>query len=106
MGAHTGATSRYPVDVTSKAADGRGSTGEYRLLYKYLHDRFADRVVLTFSEIESVVGFALPAAAFVDLGWWLAGTTGERTPQSDAWMSAERTAKVNLTARNVHFERA
>ena len=64
MGAHTGATSRYPVDVTSKAADGRGSTGEYRLLYKYLHDRFADRVVLTFSEIESLIGFALPAAAF------------------------------------------
>jgi hypothetical protein len=92
--------------VTGKMVDGRGSTGEYRALYKYLHARFADRVVLTFSEIESVVGFALPAAAFVDLGWWLAGTTGDRTPQAEAWMSAERTAKVNLAARNVLFERA
>ena len=92
--------------VAGKVVDGSGSTGEYRLLYKYLHDRYADRVVLTFGEIESLIGFALPAAAFVDLGWWLAGTTGERTPQSDAWMSAERTAKVNLSARNVHFERA
>ena len=94
------------MEVAGKNVDGSGSSGEYKLLYKYLHDRYADRVVLTFSEIESLIGFALPAAAFVDLGWWLAGTTGERTPQSDAWMSAERTAKVNLTARNVHFERA
>jgi len=91
--------------MQDKAADARGSTGEYRLLYKYLHDRFADRVVLTFSEIESVIGFALPAAAFVDLGWWMPLNPGERTPQSDAWTSAERTAKVNLTARSVLFER-
>ena len=92
--------------VAGKVVDGSGSTGEYRLLYKYLHDRYADRVVLTFSEIESVVGFALPAAAFVDPAWWLASTTGERTPQSDAWISAERTAKANLPARSVLFERA
>lgn len=85
--------------------DARGSSGEYRLLYQYLHDRFADRVVLTFSEIESVVGFSLPPAAFVDPAWWRPGATGDRTPQSDAWISAERTATVNLSARSVLFER-
>ena len=91
--------------MTARSAEARGSSGEYRLLYQYLHDRYADRVVLTFSEIESVVGFSLPAAAFVDPAWWRTGTTDERTPQSDAWISAERSAKVNMSARNVLFER-
>ena len=91
--------------MTARTTEGRGSSGEYRLLYQYLHDRFADRVVLTFSEIESVIGFALPPAAFVDPGWWRPSTTGERTPQSDAWISAERTATANLAARSVLFER-
>ena len=73
-----------------KAADARGSTGEYRLLYKYLYDRFADRVVLNFYEIESILGFALPPTAFVDLAWWAPANPGDRTPQSDAWISANR----------------
>ena len=88
----------------SKKDDSRGRTGEYRLLYKYLHDRYADRVVLTFYEIESVIGFALPPAA-LDRDWWGHEGANERTPQSEAWVAAERTATVNLAARNVTFDR-
>jgi hypothetical protein len=70
---------------------------------KYLSDRYADRVVLTFREIGDLLGFGLPEAAF-QLEWW-AGTTPPRSPQSEAWRLAHRTAVVNLQARNVVFDR-
>ena len=82
----------------------RVNTGEYQLLHKYLRDRFADRVVLTFGEIEDLLGFPLPAAARLDAAWW-GGGTADRTAQSDAWTLAHRTATVNLRARSVVFER-
>lgn len=79
--------------------------GEYQLLHKYLRDRFADRVVLTFGEIEDLLGFPLPEPARVERAWWDAAATGDRTPQSAAWAFADRTATVNLKAGNVMFER-
>ena len=44
---------------------------EYQGLYKYLHDRFADRIVLTFGEIEDLVGAPLPAEAWEQAAWWV-----------------------------------
>jgi hypothetical protein len=94
----------------SAAADstGRrdGEAGEYRLLYKYLRDRFADRLVLTFGQIEDLLGFSLPGPARVEPGWW--GTPqalADRSKQSEAWTLAHRTASVNLPAQCVTFER-
>ena len=80
--------------------------GEYRLLYIYLRDRFSDRLVLTFGQIEDLLGFSLPVAARVEREWW--GTThavAERSEQSQAWTLACRTASVNLRAQCVTFER-
>ena len=80
--------------------------GEYRLLYKYLRDRFADRLVLTFGQIEDLLGFALPGPARIEPDWW--GTpeaVAERSKQSDAWTLAHRSARVNLSAQCVTFER-
>ena len=81
-------------------------TGEYQSLHRYLRDRYADRVVLTFGEIEDLIGFSLPEAARLHLDWW--GGTGvvpARSAQADAWTLASRTARVNLSARSVLFER-
>lgn len=84
----------------------RADTGEYRLIYKYLRDRFADRIVLTFAEMEDLLGFSLPESARLEREWWaVAGTAADRTPQSDSWTLAGRTATVNLPAQNVLFER-
>ena len=47
---------------TAKPA-GRAMTGRYLLLYKYLENRYANMVVLTFAEIEDLLGFALPDQA-------------------------------------------
>jgi hypothetical protein len=80
--------------------------GPYQLLFKYLHDRFANRIVLTFAEIEDLLGFALPAAARLEADWWTGkDRSAHRSDQADAWIRARRTATVNLPARIVLFER-
>jgi hypothetical protein len=85
---------------------GKADAGEYRLLYEYLRDRFSDRLVLTFGQIEDLMGFPLPAPARVQRDWWANSDPGaERSRQSDAWILAGRTASVNLGAQCVTFER-
>lgn len=82
------------------------NAGKYQLLYKYLRDRYANRVVLTFAEIEDLLGFALPDPARLQREWW-ANTDPIAPPsaQSASWMLASRTATVNLVAQNVVFDR-
>jgi hypothetical protein len=79
---------------------------EYLPLHKYLDGRYADTVVLTLSEIEDLVGFALPDVAHREEAWW-SNTEAERAPcpQCRSWTRASRTAKPNLPARIVTFER-
>ena len=93
--------------MTDTAAfDHKGDAGKYRLLSKYLRDRFADRLVLTFAQIEDLLGFALPGMARRQLEWWGdPDATTTRSPQSDAWTLAGRTATVDLRAESVTFER-
>ena len=80
--------------------------GEYQLLFKYLHERYANRVVLTFAEIEDLLGFALPGPARQDREWWGgAGSTALRSAQSNSWIMASRTAVVNMPAQSVVFDR-
>jgi hypothetical protein len=82
------------------------SLGQYQGLYTYLHGRYANRLVLTFSEIEDLLGFSLPEAACRDSAWWrLSEPTGGASAQSNAWALAGRTATLNLSARCVVFER-
>jgi hypothetical protein len=81
-------------------------SGKYKSLYEYLENRYADVVVLTFSQIEDLLGFALPDLARSQNEWWTrAGEQTEKSPCSDAWVLAGRTAAPNLTARTVAFER-
>jgi len=76
----------------------------YLPLYAYLEHRYASSVVLTFEQIESLLGFALPAAARQEPGWWTSvAANGSR--DSEAWIAAKRTATPNLLARHVTFER-
>ncbi len=82
------------------------SLGQYQGLYTYLHERFANRLVLTFSQIEDLLGFSLPEAACRESTWWRSETTVVPSAQSNAWALAGRTATVNLSARCVVFERS
>jgi hypothetical protein len=78
----------------------------YRSLHKYLDGRYADTVVLKFAEIEDLLGFALPDGARLRQDWWAnADANGEPSTQSRSWIHASRTAKANLVAQTVVFER-
>jgi len=76
-------------------------------LYKYLKDRYADTVVLTFEQIESLLGCALPGQARLNQRWWTnAEVTAAEPNYSDSWVLARRVATPNLLAKIVVFERA
>ena len=76
----------------------------YLPLYTYLEHRYASSVVLTFEQIESLLGFALPPAARQEPAWW-SSVTGNGSGDGEAWTAAKRTAMPNLMARHVTFER-
>ena len=75
---------------------------EYGSLHTYLEHRYASTVVLTFEQMEALLGFTLPAPASTEREWWTGGATQR---YSEAWLEAGRTATPNLVARTVTFER-
>ena len=77
---------------------------EYMSLYTYLEHRYATTVVLTFEQMESLLGFALPAPASTERGWWT-DTAVPTAGFAEAWIAARRVATPNLMARTVTFER-
>jgi len=86
---------------------GRVMSGKYLLLYKYLENRYANTVVLTFAEIEDLLGFTLPDHARVHHEWWTNPEISLAGPNySDSWILASRTATPNLSAQTVVFEHA
>src|SRR5688572_20976166 len=90
-------TKRHTVEVPA----------EYLGLHEYLDHRYAHTVVLTFREIEDLLGFTLPDLARLQPEWWAnAGADSPPSAQSRAWIQASRTATPNLLARTVVFERA
>lgn len=78
----------------------------YRPLGEYLQRRYADRIVLTFAQIEDLLGFQLPDGARASESWWETAVAPSASAQSSSWTGACRTATVNLSARCVLFERA
>ena len=78
---------------------------EYLPLHKYLDGRYADTVVLTFSEVEDIIGVTLPDLARTETSWWDNGDGTTASAQSHAWTRANRTAKPNMSAKIVTFDR-
>lgn len=79
--------------------------GKYLSLYTYLENRYANYVVLTFGQIEDLLGFRLPDTAHRQQEWWTDVTPAAGPNHSQAWTLASRTAKPNLSAHTVVFER-
>jgi hypothetical protein len=95
-----------PIADTSSIERRTGTTsGKYLALYRYLEGRYADVTVLTFEQIEALLGFALPPLARTNQGWWLPRAENADAPHAAAWTLAGRTATPNLLAKTVLFER-
>jgi hypothetical protein len=77
---------------------------QYRPLHAYLEHRHAAIVVLTFAQIEALLGVELPAPASTERDWWMDAAV-RTNGHSEAWLDAGRTAAPNLSARTVTFER-
>jgi hypothetical protein len=79
---------------------------EYLSLHDYLDGRFATTVVLTFGQIEDLLGFALPDPARHQQEWWSnVEPPGPAPAPSRSWTEASRLATANLRAQIVVFER-
>jgi hypothetical protein len=72
----------------------RPSGGRYEPLCRYVENRYADTVVLTFAEVEDLLGFTLPDTARIQLEWW-----------ASSLAVTSRTVTPNLAAEIVSFER-
>jgi hypothetical protein len=96
-----------PEPATDPAESRRSAmSGKYVSLFKYLNGRYANVVVLTFAEIEDLLGFSLPDLARLSEEWWTDPDRNATHPRfSDAWLLANRTARPNLPALTVVFAR-
>jgi hypothetical protein len=92
-------TAALPIEGSTRRVP-----AEYLSLYTYLEHRYASTVVLTFEQMEALLGFALPAPACTEREWWT-GAAVDTHVHSAAWVGAGRTAAPNLSARTVTFER-
>ena len=104
-----GSPAHRQAEAATEAAQRHGCamSGEHSLLYKYLENRYANTVVLTFAEIEDILGFALPDPARVSREWWTdADSDAPETGYAQSWIQAHRTTTPNLQAQTVVFERA
>jgi hypothetical protein len=96
------AAKRHTGTVPGKAGE---VPGEYMTLHNYLTNRYADIVVLTFGQIEALLGFGLPDSARTQQEWWTGTDRDADQPScSDAWILAGMTARPNLLAQTVVFE--
>ena len=104
---------RRSIPDDSDAADTRTArrkarvSGPHLVFFEYLENRYASAIVLTFAEIEDLLGSALPAQAHSVREWWTNAVVEAGTSKcSDSWLLAHRSATPNLLARTVLFERA
>src|SRR5947207_2779288 len=82
-------TDRREAAVERPKPQGRSMSGEYLSLHKYLEERYANTVVLSFGEIEDLLGFSLPDQARVRQEWWTeAAARVAGSNYADSWILA------------------
>ncbi|WP_373069624.1 hypothetical protein [Gemmatimonas sp.] len=82
-----------------------GLMAKYDPLRDYLVARAEALVKLSFSEVEGIIGAALPASARQYQAWWANEASGNHV-EARAWLDAGyRTAKLDLNAQVVEFHR-
>jgi hypothetical protein len=103
------ATADAPAERLEGTVPGRAAkvSSKCMPLHKYLANRYADSVFLTFAQLEDLIGGPLPDSARAQQEWWTSTDRDADKPGcADAWILAGMTAKPNLLARTVTFERS
>ena len=78
---------------------------KYRKLYRHLCALETREWRTTFSEIESVLGFALPESARKHRPWWGNQKGGNGHSHALAWSAGWETAQINMAAETLLFRR-
>lgn len=79
---------------------------KYERLTQRLREASGNRLRLSFSHIEAMLGFALPSSARALPPWWANDESGSHT-QARAWLSVGwRTREVDIRTQQVTFERS
>jgi CBS domain-containing protein len=89
------------------AADSSGVASKYAPLAAYLaqQSRRLERLALSFSDVESIIGAPLPAAAREHRSWWANAATTH--VQSSHWLNVSwRVVSINMSMERVLFARA
>jgi len=88
--------------VSSDRPDKKCTSGKYEKLYNALKASETKERVLTFPEIESLLGFALPTSAYKYRPWWANDFTHS---QAKAWLNADwKVIHVNL-GKSIKFSK-
>ena len=78
------------------------SRGKYHRLYRHLCNISCQEWRTTFREIESIIGFELPASARLHWPWWTNQRGGNGHSQAPAWSVAGwATADVDMDAETL-----
>ena len=79
---------------------------KYQRLYTHLCGLAAQEWRTSFSEIESLLGFALPASARLHRPWWSNQPAGNGHSQALSWSAAGwETAEVDMEAETLLLQR-
>ena len=80
--------------------------GKYRRLYTHLCGLPTQEWRTSFREIESIIGFDLPASARLHRPWWANQSSGNGHSQAIAWSVAGwETAEVDMEAETLLLRR-
>ena len=94
------------IDRDRKYRD-MAARGKYHGLYVYLRGLPAQEWRTTFAQIESIVGFALPASARLHRPWWANRSGASRHGQALAWSVAGwETAEVDMDSETLLLRRS
>ena len=80
--------------------------GKYQRLYTHLFSLTTQEWRTSFDEIESIIGFQLPASARLHRPWWSNQTGGNGHSQALSWSAAGwETAEVDMDAETLLLRR-
>lgn len=79
-------------------------TGKYEPLSEYLVTLPGDEVCFTFTEIEAILGAALPRTAWQRGAWWANSPRADH-PQSRAWLASGWSVSADVENASVTFFR-